>query len=79
MSKASAYFTVKNIGGRRGAAELKRELNTLRGVMSVSIDDRFNDVAVDYDTSGVRQEQLKSKLEDLGYHVTRSQFEDHRM
>lgn len=79
MSKASAYFTVKNIEGRHGAAELKRELNTLRGVMSVSVDDRFNDIAVDYDTSGVRQAQLRSKLEDLGYNVTREQFEDHLM
>jgi len=70
---------VKDIGGKHGAAELKQGLDTLPGVMSVSVDDKFQEFAVDYDTSGVKQSQLKSKIEDMGYDITRAQYEEQFM
>lgn len=79
MSKASLYFSVTDIDGNHGKKELKRELDTLRGVISVSVNDEAESIAVDYDTTGVKQEQIKSKIKDLGYEITQMRFEDHIM
>lgn len=79
MSKASAYFTVKDSNGKHGTKELKRELGTLHGVISVSVNELSNNIAVDFDTSGVKQEQLKTTIEKLGYDITQTQFENHIM
>lgn len=79
MSKASVYFAVKDSNGKHGAKELKRELGTLRGVISVSVNELTDNIAVDFDTSGLNQEQLKTTIEKLGYDITRTQFENHMM
>ena len=39
MSKASVYFSVANSVGRHEKKELKRELDALHGVLSVSVND----------------------------------------
>ena len=79
MSKASVYFSVNNPVGKHGTKELKRELNDLRGVLSVSVNDTNDNIAVDFDTTGVKQEQIKTQLEILGYNITQMRFEDHTM
>ncbi|NLH01056.1 MAG: heavy metal-associated domain protein [Clostridiales bacterium] len=79
MSKASAYFTVNSIGGKHGAKELKSELDKLAGVISVSVSDSSGNIAVDFDTTGVRQEDLKTKIENLGYDITNVRLENHIM
>jgi len=79
MSKASAYFTVGNVNGKHDVKELKRELDTFAGVISVSVNDRTESIAVDFDTTGVKPEQLKKRIEKLGYQVTDSRFENHIM
>lgn len=79
MSKASAYFTVTNVNGRHDVKQLKRELDTFRGVISVSVNDRTECIAVDFDTTGVRSDQLAKKIETLGFEITGSVVEDHIM
>jgi len=79
MSKASVYFYVKDIKGAHGVKELKRELDTLRGVISVSVNDNTDNIAVDFDTTGVNKEQLKTEIEKMGYNITQMQFENHIM
>lgn len=79
MPKASAYFVVDNLKGKHDVKELKRELDTFRGVMSVSVSDKSNVVAVDFDNTGVMQSQLKNKIEKLGYNISRSRTETHIM
>lgn len=79
MSKSSIYFSVKNSVGRHETKELKRELDALNGVISVSVNDRTKNIAVDFDTSGVNQEQIKTQLEILGFDITQTQFENHIM
>lgn len=66
MAHLSAYFTLENAAGKHDTALLKRELDTLDGVTSVSISDS-GCLAVDYDTSGVRQEQIRQKVQELGF------------
>lgn len=66
MAHLSAYFTLENAAGKHDTALLKRELDTLDGVTSVSISDS-GCLTVDYDTSGVRQEQIRQKVQELGF------------
>ena len=47
---------------------LKRELDTLPGVTSVSVSSG-GQLAVDYDATGVRQADILEKIQALGYHV----------
>lgn len=73
MSKSSAYFKVNNLDEKHDVKKLKRELDGFSGVFSVSASDKSGCVAVDYDTTGVSQEQLRAKIEKLGYNIARSQ------
>ncbi|MEA5011171.1 MAG: heavy-metal-associated domain-containing protein [Angelakisella sp.] len=79
MSKASVYFTLKNVEGKHGSKEIKRELDTLPGVISVSVNDSTERVAVDYDTTGAQSDRIRSKLEKLGYEILDSRLENHIM
>lgn len=79
MSKASIYFTVDNVNGKHDVKELKRELDTFPGVISVSVNDKTESIAVDFDTTGVQQEQLQKRIEKLGYGIVDTWFENHIM
>lgn len=79
MSKASACFTVDNINGKHDINVLKRELDSFSGVLSVSVNGDTQSIAVDFDTTGVHQEQLQRKIEKLGYEITHTRFENHIM
>ena len=77
--KASAYFTVDDLGGKHGAKELKRELDTMRGVISVSVSEENSSIAVDYDTTGENCEKIQKKITDLGYGVLDVKLDQHIM
>lgn len=79
MSKESAYFQLKDITGKHDTKELKRELDTFHGVVSVSVNPQKNSLAVDFDNSGVKTEQLVKKLESLGYEIERQESQQHIM
>lgn len=68
MAHLSTYFSLENPAGPGDKKRLKRELDTLPGVTSVSISPS-GCVAVDYDTTGVRQAELLQKVEALGYEL----------
>lgn len=77
--KASAYFTLGDLGGKHDAKELKRALDTLGGVMSVSVSQRSGSIAVDYDTTGESCERIQKKITDLGYNVLDVRLDRHIM
>lgn len=79
MSKESTYFEIRNISGKHDTKELKRELDSYRGVLSVSVNSGENRVAIDYDSTGVTRDRLEKRLEQLGYQVESRKTEDHRM
>jgi len=79
MSKASAYYTVGSIDGKHDIKELKHELGTLCGVLSVSVNEHAERIAVDFDTTGIERELIGKKIENLGYHVSEVKFENHIM
>lgn len=65
MSHESIYFAMRPLSGHQAKA-IKRELDTLPGVTSVSVSQAEGRVAVDYDSTGVRPDAIRRKLEDLG-------------
>ena len=68
MAHLSTYISLEASQDRHDIKRLKRALDTLPGVTSVSISDS-SCLAVDYDSTGVRQEQIRQKVLDLGYQV----------
>lgn len=72
MSKASAYFSLGNINGKQDIKEIKRELDALPGVFSVSVNDSSGSVAVDFDTTGVNGGRIEKQLEKMGYEILNS-------
>jgi copper chaperone CopZ len=64
--KASAYFTVGDVGGKHHAKEIKRALDALGGVISVSVSRKSGCIAVDYDTTGESCERIKKKSKISG-------------
>lgn len=79
MSKASVYFTLGGSCNKQDAKAIKRELDALPGVRSVSISGSVDRVAVDFDTSGIRPERIQKRLEDMGCQVLNSEPDKHIM
>ena len=79
MSKASAYFTLDSLSDKHDVKAIKRELDTLPGVLSVSISDDSKRVAVDFDTTGVQSDRIGRQLEKMGCEIMDSKTEDHIM
>lgn len=76
MSKASVYFTLDGLDQKQDGKAIKRELDTLPGVLSVSVSGA-NRVAVDYDTTGVQSGRIEKQLEKMGYRILDSQMDRH--
>ncbi len=68
MARLSTYFSLEGTGDQHDAKRLKRELDTLPGVTSVSVSDSGR-LAVDYDSTGVRQEEIRQKVRELGFGI----------
>ena len=64
---ASISVSLDRNADRHDVKLLKRELDTLPGVTSVSVSGER--LAVDYDSTGVRQADILEKIQALGYHV----------
>ena len=71
MTKANACFTVGGISGKHDVKEIKRELDTLPGVLSVTVSNESR-VSVDFDTTGVQTGRIEKQLTDRGYQVLNS-------
>ena len=71
MAKESACFTVGGISGKHDVKEIKRGLDTLPGVLSVSVSGDGR-VAVDFDTTGVQSSRIERQLAEMGYQVLHS-------
>lgn len=76
MSKASIYFTLSRVDGKHDVKEIKKTLNMLPGVESVSVNEDSDYVAVDYDTTGVQNDRIQMQLESAGYEVLESNMDN---
>ena len=66
----SVYFEVKNVQDKHDLKQMKKGLDTQYGVLSVSLNQKAHRVGVDYDTTGVTEQQIEDYLNDRGYTVT---------
>lgn len=79
MLKRSVYYTLGDIDDRHDVKAIKRELDTLPGVLSVSISNHSRRVAVDYDTTDVQSGRIEKQLKKMGYEIIDSKLDDHIM
>ena len=68
MAHLSTYISLEAAQDRHDIKQLKRALDTLPGVTSVSISEN-GCLAVDYDSTGIRQEEIRQKIQELGFLV----------
>lgn len=68
---ASISVSLDRNADRHDVKLLKRELDTLPGVTSVSVSSG-GQLAVDYDATGVRQADILEKIQALGYQIGRA-------
>lgn len=66
----SVYFEVRNVHDKHDLKQMKKGLNTLYGVLSVSLNSKEYRVGIDYDTTGITGQQIADYLNDRGYTVT---------
>ena len=66
MAQLSTHFSLENVHGKHDTKKLKQELDGLPGITSVSVS-QTGHLAVDYDSTGIRQEQIRQKIQDLGF------------
>ena len=67
MAHLRTYFSLEHPASSHDAKELKRELDTLPGVTSVSVSG--SRLAVDYDPTGVRRADIQQKVQSLGFGI----------
>jgi len=79
MSKASAYFVLDSVTDPHDTKQIKKDLDRLPGVLSVSVDNTRSRIAVDYDDTGVKQRQIAQQLIDAGYDITTDNGQKHVM
>lgn len=69
MSKESVYFTLSDVDGKHDVKEIKKVLDKLPGVSSVSVNKRTNHVAIDFDNTGVQSDRIQKQLEKSGFEI----------
>jgi copper chaperone CopZ len=79
MSKESAYFKIVNLNGKHDIKQIKQVLDTLPGIIAVSVNVEKSSVAVDFDNTGVMHSQIENRLNSLGFHITEEKTENHLM
>ena len=67
MAHLSTHFSLEQPADSHAVKQLKRELDTLPGVTSVSVSG--GRLAVDYDSTGVRREDIQQKVQSLGFGI----------
>ncbi len=79
MSKQSAYFRIPELSESHDPKDLKKSIDGIRGVISVSVNSSTNKVAVDYDSTGTSCHGIKERIEKAGYSAQLIANEDHTM
>lgn len=70
MAQRSSYYLVEALKDLHDEKTIKKGLDTLPGVKSVSTNLEEHKVCVDYDNTGVSAAALMNKMFSLGYECT---------
>jgi copper chaperone CopZ len=74
LSNNSIYFAIGNVNGKHGLKKIKKEINTLPGIESVSVNLKNNRVSVDYNTEDIDPTTIEHKLNDIGCTIIDASF-----
>ena len=77
MSRESLYFKTYNIKDRYDELQVKEGLDTLPGVISVSVNRAENTLAVDYDSTGTHSGRIQNTLKLMGYEASITEQKTH--
>ncbi|MBC8569395.1 heavy-metal-associated domain-containing protein [Zongyangia hominis] len=69
MPLESAYFIIEEVDDKHDLKDVKRGLDQLHGVTSVSVDLDSHLVAIDYDSSGTSYDGIEHRLNKMGYQI----------
>ena len=69
MGKQSVYFKVDNLNDAHDEKEIKRSLDEIKGVFSVTVNLGEEMLGVDYDDSALDENDLKTRLDGLGHNA----------
>ncbi len=72
MAHLSTCFSLENASGKHDEKRLKQGLDALPGVTSVSVSGN-GCVAVDYDTTGIRHDEIRQRVQQLGYQLRQTE------
>ncbi|HEX3026567.1 MAG TPA: heavy metal-associated domain-containing protein [Clostridia bacterium] len=79
MSKQSVYYSLDDIVTRHDAKALKKGIDQISGVISVSVNTHDKKIAVDYDSTGTNGPEIMDKISRLGFKASLTEHEDHIM
>lgn len=79
MSKQSVYYSLDDIVTRHDAKALKKGIDQISGVISVSVNTHDKKIAVDYDSTGTNDSEIMDKISRLGFKASLTEHEDHIM
>ena len=69
MAKQSVQFKLGGVEKKKDVEALKRELDTVPGVLSVSVNTKKGRVSVAFDDTGTGTQLLAGQIQKLGYQV----------
>lgn len=69
MPNENAYFIIENVYNKHNVKQVKKEIDSLHGVTSVTVNPEHNLVCVDYDSSGTSYDQIENKLNKMGFEI----------
>ena len=67
MPKESIYFLLPEMSESHDPKKIKKAVNDLRGIISVSVNTKNKRVAVDYDNSGTYGEEITKRITAIGF------------
>lgn len=79
MPKNSIYFTLDSLSMNRGPKDIKKSLDCIPGVFSVSVNQQSKRVAVDYDDTGTTGKEIIAHIQKLGFEPRQTEHEEHLM
>jgi copper chaperone CopZ len=79
MSKASIYFTLPDMSDNHDLKDIKKELDSLRGIISISVNAKAKKVTVDFDNTGTDGEAITNRIRELGYSPQLLDIQEHIM
>lgn len=79
MANASVYYTLNSVDGKHDVKRIKQTLDALPGVLSVSVNAGSNQVAVDFDTTGVQSTRIQNQLEKAGFEICETKTDNHTL